>query len=122
MSDVITALKDAPVMNLFVLVGAILVVLAGIGRAFFGPSAGEKMDLGGRILLGGCGVALLAAATVMFLGLRAAGVWLWSPRQSFWCWGCGGGGRSRPCYRPGPRRRGGRRRRRGEWIRGGRES
>ena len=72
MSDVITALKDAPVMNLFVIVGALLVIFAAVGRVFTGPSGSNKMDLGGRILLGGCGFAMLAAATVMFLGLRAA--------------------------------------------------
>ncbi len=54
-------------MNLFVLVGFLLVVLAAVGRA-----GKKKVDTGGRVLSGSCGVGLLAAATVMFLGLEKA--------------------------------------------------
>ncbi len=65
MTELIQSLRDAPVMNLFVLVGFLLVVLAAVGRA-----GRKKVDTGGRVLSGTCGVGLLAAATVIFLGLE----------------------------------------------------
>ncbi len=71
MSEAISILKNAPVMNLFVLVGALLVLCAAIGGLPVFRRT-KKMDTAGRVLCSGCGVAMLAAATVMFLGLRAA--------------------------------------------------
>ena len=67
MTELVKSLRDAPVMNLFVLVGFMLVVLAAIGKA-----GKKRVDTGGRFLSGTCGVGLLAAATVMFLGLEKA--------------------------------------------------
>jgi hypothetical protein len=64
-TNIIGNLRDAPVMNLFVLVGFMLVVLAAVGRRW-------KLDVGGRVLSGVCGVGLLGAATAMFLGVANA--------------------------------------------------
>ena len=58
-------------MNLFVIVGALLVIFAAAGRAFSGARS-RKIDTVGRVLLGACGVAMLGASIVMFLGLRSA--------------------------------------------------
>lgn len=65
--NIIGNLRDAPVMNLFVLVGFMLVVLAAVGRRW-------KLDVGGRVFSGVCGVGLLGAATAMFLGVANARV------------------------------------------------
>lgn len=67
MLELVQSLRDAPVMNLFVLVGFLLVILAAAGKAPFG-----RIDVAGRILSAICGVGLLGAATMMFLGIRSA--------------------------------------------------
>jgi hypothetical protein len=64
-TGIIQALRDAPVMNLFVLVGFMLVVLAAVGHKW-------NLDVGGRVLSGICGLGLLGAATAMFLGVAKA--------------------------------------------------
>lgn len=64
-TNIIGNLRDAPVMNLFVLVGFMLVVLAAVGRRW-------KLDVGGRVFSGVCGLGLLGAATAMFLGVANA--------------------------------------------------
>ncbi len=67
MEEIVKSLSDAPVMNLFVLVGFVLVALAAVGRV-----KAWRLDLGGRLLAGGCGTGMLVVAAVIFLGLKAA--------------------------------------------------
>lgn len=67
MLEFVQSLRDAPVMNLFVLVGFLLVVFGAAGKSPFG-----RIDVAGRILSAFCGVGLLGAATMMYLGIRSA--------------------------------------------------
>lgn len=67
MIELVQSLRDAPVMHLFVLVGFLLVVFGAGARSPLG-----RLDVAGRVLSAVCGVGLLGAATMMFLGIRSA--------------------------------------------------
>ncbi|MDX9736118.1 MAG: hypothetical protein RBU36_18455 [Thermoanaerobaculia bacterium] len=67
MLELVQSLRDAPVMHLFVLVGFLLVVFGAGAKSPLG-----KLDVPGRILLASCGLGLLGAASMIFLGIRSA--------------------------------------------------
>lgn len=67
MLELVQSLRDAPVMHLFVLVGFLLVVFGAGAKSPLG-----RLDVAGRVLSAICGVGLLGAATMMFLGIRSA--------------------------------------------------
>lgn len=67
MLELVQSLRDAPVMHLFVLVGFLLVVFGAGAKSPLG-----KLDVPGRILSASCGLGLLGAASMIFLGIRSA--------------------------------------------------
>jgi len=67
MLEIVQSLRDAPVMRLFVLVGLLFVAFGAGAKSPLG-----RLDVAGRVLSSICGVGLLGAATVMFLGIRSA--------------------------------------------------
>ncbi len=70
MPDLLKSIANAPAIDVFVIVGAVLVIFAAVGRALWSDKRNPKMDTPGRVLCGGCGVALLGGALVMFLKMQ----------------------------------------------------